>query len=258
MNRKLVAFDIDGTLLDSNKEILASTLEVLDSLRKAGHLVTLATGRSFKLTEELIGELGFENYILFNGAAAFIDHELVYSNTLDEAELARLTAILDQEKIDVIFHSLADAKRRNAEFEDRTLAAMQSFNSYVPEAEKDFYTKYPIHQAIVFYNESEKELFESQFPAFRFVRWHENSVDVVPHNGSKANTLMDLAERYQFAREDVIAFGDGENDIEMLAAVGLGIVMGNASDEVKKYGDYVTDTNDADGIYKAAKKFNLI
>ena len=258
MNRKLIAFDIDGTLLDSNKEILPSTLEVIKALRAAGHLVTLATGRSFKLTEELIGELGFENYILFNGAAAFIDHELVYSNTLDKAELDRLTAVLDQEKIDVIFHSLTDAKRRSDQYEERTLAAMQSFNSYVPEVETDFYQNNPIHQAIVFYNETEKELFENQFPAFRFVRWHENSVDVVPNNGSKANTLMALAEKYQIPREDVIAFGDGDNDIEMLAAVGLGIVMGNASDEVKSYGDYVTDTNDADGIWKAAKEFKLI
>ena len=83
MKRKLFAFDIDGTLLDTNKQALDSTREALDKLRKAGHLVTIATGRSRFHAQEVIRDLAFTNYILCNGAAGFLDHEQVYKNLLD-------------------------------------------------------------------------------------------------------------------------------------------------------------------------------
>ncbi|MGC3549448.1 HAD family hydrolase, partial [Enterococcus faecium] len=69
MRRKLFAFDIDGTLLDSNKQALDSTSEALEKLRKAGHLVTIATGRSRFQAQEFIRDLDFTNYILCIGAA---------------------------------------------------------------------------------------------------------------------------------------------------------------------------------------------
>ncbi|MBW6194900.1 Cof-type HAD-IIB family hydrolase, partial [Pseudomonas aeruginosa] len=87
MRRKLFAFDIDGTLLDSTKQALDSTREALEKLRKAGHLVTIATGRSRFHAQEIIRDLDFTNYILCNGAAGFLDHEQVYKNLLDRDQL---------------------------------------------------------------------------------------------------------------------------------------------------------------------------
>ena len=87
-----------------------------------------------------------------------------------------------------------------------------------------------------------------------FVRWHENSVDVVPHDGSKAVTIMNLANRVGIAPEDVISFGDGQNDREMLRMSGIGVAMGNAVPEVQAEAKMVTDTNDQDGIWKALKE----
>ncbi len=78
MNRKFFAFDIDGTLLDSNKQPLDSTLKALDLLRDAGHFVTVATGRSRFHAQDIIRSLSFDNYILCNGAAAFLSHQQVY------------------------------------------------------------------------------------------------------------------------------------------------------------------------------------
>jgi Cof subfamily protein (haloacid dehalogenase superfamily) len=96
------------------------------------------------------------------------------------------------------------------------------------------------------------------YDAFDFVRWHPECVDMIPKNGSKAVTLLKLAEQLGIKQENVIAFGDGMNDREMLKEVGLGIAMGNSSDEVKRQADMVTASNEQDGIWQALVKLKLI
>ena len=81
---------------------------------------------------------------------------------------------------------------------------------------------------------------------------------MIPKNGSKAVTLLKLAEQLGIKQENVIAFGDGMNDREMLKEVGLGIAMGNSSDEVKRQADMVTASNEQDGIWQALVKLKLI
>lgn len=96
MERKLFAFDIDGTLLNSEKKALDSTREALAKLREQEHLVTLATGRSRYMAQEVIWDLDFTNYVLCNGAAAFVDHEQYYQNLLHAEALERLAQDSDQ------------------------------------------------------------------------------------------------------------------------------------------------------------------
>ena len=114
MRRKLFAFDIDGTLLDSNKQALDSTREALEKLRKAGHLVTIATGRSRFHAQEIIRDLDFTNYILCNGAAGFLDHEQVYKNLLDRDQLDAFVQEAHHEQIDTAFVSLDNIKRSSS------------------------------------------------------------------------------------------------------------------------------------------------
>ena len=110
MKRGLFAFDIDGTLLDTNKQALDSTKEALQQLRRAGHLVTIATGRSRFHAQEIIRELEFENYILCNGAAGFLDHEQVYKNLLDRDQLDTFVEEAQTKEIDTAFVSLDNMK----------------------------------------------------------------------------------------------------------------------------------------------------
>ncbi|MBD9851340.1 HAD-IIB family hydrolase [Enterococcus faecium] len=228
MRRKLFAFDIDGTLLDSNKQALDSTREALEKLRKAGHLVTIATGRSRFHAQEIIRDLDFTNYILCNGAAGFLDHEQVYKN------------LLDRDQLDAFVQE-----------------AMHSFGAVLPELDQFFAEEQEIYQALAFFDQTYDGKFSS-YDKIRFVRWHENSVDVVPKNGSKAATILHLAEQVGIPHEDIISFGDGQNDREMLRMSGIGIAMGNAVPEVQAEAKMVTDTNDQDGIWKALKELSVI
>ncbi|MEG2644501.1 MAG: HAD-IIB family hydrolase, partial [Enterococcus sp.] len=106
MERKLIALDIDGTLLSSQRKPLDSTIKALKALREAGHLVIIATGRSRLLAGEVIHQLGCTNYIICNGSAAFLDHEQVYKHTLDREALTRMIAFAGERKIDVMLFGL--------------------------------------------------------------------------------------------------------------------------------------------------------
>ena len=109
-----------------------------------------------------------------------------------------------------------------------------------------------------FAQKQEEKPFTSQYDQFRFIRWHEYSTDVLPSGGSKAEGIKILMDRVGFQLDEVYAFGDGLNDIEMLQAVGHGVAMGNASQIVKKQADYITKDVADEGIYYGLKQLKLI
>ncbi|MDK9899812.1 HAD-IIB family hydrolase, partial [Klebsiella pneumoniae] len=138
MNRKFFAFDIDGTLLDSNKQPLESTIEALELLRNAGHFVTVATGRSRFHAKDIIRSLAFDNYILCNGAAAFLAHQQVYKNLLDEEQLKAFVAEANELGIDTAFVGMDTAKRASSLNIGIMDEAMRSFGAQLPELDMHF------------------------------------------------------------------------------------------------------------------------
>ncbi|OTN75291.1 hypothetical protein A5886_000361 [Enterococcus sp. 8G7_MSG3316] len=258
MNRKFFAFDIDGTLLDSNKQPLDSTVEALQTLRDAGHFVTVATGRSRFHAQDVIRSLAFDNYILCNGAAAFLAHQQVYKNLLDEEQLHAFVAEAHDLGIDTAFVGMDTAKRASSLNIEKMEAAMHSFGAQLPELDMDFPEEKEVYQALAFYDQAYEHYFDDKYSKLRFVRWHENSVDVVPKEGSKAATILYVAEQLGIRQADVICFGDGQNDREMLAAAGVGVAMGNAVPASLEAADLVTASNDEDGIWLALKELKLI
>ncbi|MEG1503135.1 HAD family hydrolase [Enterococcus sp. 22-H-5-01] len=258
MERKLIALDIDGTLLSSQRKPLDSTIKALKALREAGHLVIIATGRSRLLAGEVIHQLGCTNYIICNGSAAFLDHEQVYKHTLDREALTRMIAFAGERKIDVMLFGLDSFARVTDYNGGKVNEAMASFGQAAPDYQKDYFGQHEVYQACVYYDKSMDQEFEAAFPEFRIVRWHENSVDIIPDPGSKAQTILALAKKVGIKPENIITFGDGNNDIEMLNLAGTGVAMGNAADHVKDAANIVTDTNDQDGIYKALRQLELV
>lgn len=258
MRRKLFAFDIDGTLLDSNKRPLASTIKALQEIRSAGHFVTLATGRTRFLAQELIYQLAFDNYILCNGSAAFLNHHQVYKHLLPQMEMQRFVKEANGLGIDTVFVGI-DAYKRNTTFNLANIEnAMHSVGSTAPELDYSFAQKEDIYQGLAFYDTSLEHYFDEKYPNLSFVRWHEDGVDVIPKGGSKAATILAIAQRLGIEQKDIISFGDGMNDREMLQASGCGVAMGNASDEVALCADRITDDNDHDGIWQALDELGFL
>lgn len=259
MNKKIIFFDIDGTLLTDKKTILSSTKKAVKKLQSQGHEIAIATGRNQKMAKDIIDELGIENYIVCNGAEGFFHNERAYFNPLDKGALKRLIKVADANEHDLVYETAHELKRRNKETNEKIKAGMSYVGYDVPEYDRKFYQRHDLTQALLFYSEEEKHLYEDgQFPEFRFVRWFESGVDVLPVNGSKYETIVSVATAKGFAKEDIIAFGDGLNDYEMISNVGLGIAMGNAEDIVKEVAEIVTDTNNNHGIHLALQNLALI
>lgn len=258
MKQKLIIFDIDGTLLTSDHQVAESTKEVLSQAKQAGHELCIATGRSRVFAKEVIEEVDLDHYILCNGAAAYLHHEQVYKNTLPKAALKRLMNAAGDHGLDMVFQSMDETKRCSSFDLERLELTMSSFGKDVPDLDTTFSNREDIFQALVYYGEHEKFFDDDEFPEFRFVRWHEYGVDVLPNGGSKAATIRWVAKQMNISLDDVIAFGDGNNDREMLETVGTGVAMGNASEIVRQHADLVTATNDEDGIWKAAKTLGII
>ena len=103
-----------------------------------------------------------------------------------------------------------------------------------------------------------EELLAEKVPECKVTRWSPFGVDIISKSGGKVVGIEKMLEHYGLTKEEMIAFGDGENDLEMLAFAGIGVAMGNAEEEVKAAADHVTEDIDDEGILKACKHFGLI
>ncbi|MGX7024516.1 HAD family hydrolase [Vagococcus hydrophili] len=258
MNKKLIAFDIDGTLINDEHAILPETLAAITQLQNEGHMVMCATGRSLPLAEEVLNESGIEHAVLSNGAVAFSKGEQIYSNPLNREAMLKLVKVSAERKIDLVFNGLKETKLNNPNYNPETKIAMESFGQALPEIDETFHERAEVYQIVALLDESKMDAYVGKFPEFRFVRWHEHGIDVLPHNGSKAETLKFVADKFGFAQADIMAFGDGNNDMEMLAYAGVGVAMGNGKEDLKAVSDFVTLSNNEGGIVHALKEYNLI
>ncbi|WP_163103150.1 Cof-type HAD-IIB family hydrolase [Peribacillus alkalitolerans] len=257
MSKKIVFFDIDGTLLNHQKVIPDSTKKAVKQLQENGVFVAIATGRAPFMFENIRKELDIESFISINGQFVLFENEVLSKTALPTDEIERLNEQSRSLKIPLVFLNEKTMKA-NVHSNERIEEAMSSLKFPHPEFDDTFYLENEIFQVLMFCTEDEEHHFMDQYDQFRLIRWHKKSVDVLPIMGSKAEGIKQFIKKAGFEMEDVYAFGDGLNDIEMLQAAGTGVAMGNASDEVKQHADVISDSVDEDGIFNGLTKLGLI
>ncbi|WP_425203435.1 Cof-type HAD-IIB family hydrolase [Priestia megaterium] len=229
MEQKIIFFDIDGTLLDHDKKLPASTKKAVQLLKEQGHEVAIATGRAPFMFKDLREELDIQTYISFNGQYIVLNGEVLYKNPLNKEELQDLTAFAVEHDHPVVYMDHEDMKS-NIEFHDYIESSISTL--------KIGFT-HPHHDPTYF-------------------EGHEFSTDVLPKGGSKARGIETMIEKLGFDKKDVYAFGDGLNDIEMLEFVGNGVAMGNAEEVVKEVANLVTKDVGEDGILHGLELVGLL
>lgn len=254
---KMVFFDIDGTLLDHDKNLPLSTKKALEQLRANGIFVAIATGRAPFMFETLRNELDIDSFVSFNGQLVVFENEVIYENPLNEEEIHRLYLHSKENGHPLIFmnqHTMKASVPHHKYIEE----SMQSLKFSHPEMDEKFYKNNQIYQSLIFCEEKEEHHYTTKYSQFNFIRWHQYSADVLPLGGSKAEGIKKMVERLGFDISDVYAFGDGLNDIEMLQTVGTGVAMGNAVDEAKAHANLVTKAVSEEGIWYGLKELDLI
>lgn len=259
MTKKLFVFDLDGTLLNSAKEVSPSTMEILKQIRQAGHEIAIATGRTYSMSKEFIETSQINHFIVCNGSAAYLNHEQFYINPLNRTELTRLLEIACSKTHHFIYETPDQLKRHYNDISPRVIDGMNSVKQPLPSVDSEFYLNEELVQLLLFVNSEElNDYYLNRFEKLQFVRWHNQAVDVIPASGSKWETIKLLAKKLNLKIEDVITFGDGNNDLEMLRDSKISVAMGNASNKLKEVATFVAESNDSDGISKIIKEKNLI
>lgn len=257
MDKSIVFFDIDGTLLDHQKNLPSSTKQAIMKLKEAGHDVAIATGRPPFFFEDLRKELGIDSYVSFNGQYVVYKGEAIFTNPLDASTIEDLTNLSAKRNHPLVYMNHLTMKSNIADH-PAIEESMNSLKVHTPEMDPLFHKDRELFQTLLFCTEGEEKEYAEAFTKIRFVRWHPNSVDVIPANGSKAVGISHLIKILGYELDQVYAFGDERNDLEMLSQVGHGVAMGNAPQDVKDVARYVTKPVDEDGIEHGLKMVGLL
>jgi Cof subfamily protein (haloacid dehalogenase superfamily) len=255
--KKIVFFDIDGTLLDQEKKLPRSTKKAIQLLKENGVFVAIATGRAPFMFTSLKKELDIDSFVSFNGQYVVFENEAIYKNPLKQSELERFLQDTKTNEHPLIFMNELTMKA-TTHYHPYIETSMGSLLFPHPDEDKSFFVDNEIYQSLLFCKENEEKFYFENFSEFDFIRWHPYSVDILPKGGSKAEGIKKMIDRLGFDLKDVYAFGDGLNDLEMLKAVGTGVAMGNGVHEAKALANLVTTDVSDDGIWNGLKELQLI
>lgn len=286
---KIIAFDMDGTLLNHQEEITSETKRCLLALQKRGMILVLASGRSYSRLLRYAHELQMDIYggylIEVNGMAIY-DVKKCERTIYGQLNITQAQALFNyfkQWKVEIIGHfdtgmfdynpEVIWEEKRIWRLEHKVAADVpwtggtfsfigdtrngypnihyvQSFDDLEASINKISITYWP-DQINEVYIQAKKDLKDHYWIGLTSPKW----LEIMPLGITKANTLALLAEQLHIENAEIMAFGDGENDIEMLVLSGVGIAMGNAFPSVKIIADDVTESNEEEGIAKAIHKY---
>lgn len=267
MEKYLISLDLDGTLLYDWETITKPTLDYLLELKKQGHKLVIATGRPFRSSEEYHNLLELDTPIInYNGGLVTSKHDpnfKDYSLTIDRkcvldifennkqyilnafGEIKDDIYLLhDTDEIRPLLHLFNGAKLFVGEFKNTLKEDTNGFIILANEGQGQYIEDY------VNENYKGKVLCRNWGNDYSFI------IELYTPETNKGRGLKYVADYLGFSQENIIAFGDGHNDIEMIKYAGLGVVMSNGHEELKEVADIILDhTNKEDGLIKFLKGY---
>lgn len=245
---KIIFFDIDGTLIDMDrKEISEKTLETLRRLKERGILLCLATGRG-PLSLPRFDGVEFDVFLTFNGSYCYERERTIFSNPLpyeDVKTVIQNAAALGRPV------SIATKDQMAANGKDKDLIEYYSFAKRKVEVSPDFdkAAQGEVYQLMLGCRRADYPLLLQGTRRAKIAAWWDRAADIIPADGGKGVGVGKILAYYHLDRSQALAFGDGDNDIEMLRAVGRGVAMGNASEGLKAAAHDICGHVAEDGVY---------
>ena len=270
---KMIGLDLDGTLLTEKKKLTDANKTALEEAWRSGAYIVPVTGRPLKGIPHAVRELPFIKYVITSNGAVTTDRE--------KGEAIRERCMTTE---------TAEAVLRAAHGEDTILEYFARGTGFHDEATRNLLWKRFEGTPILHYLEESRKKVEDFFGSLRacsdgienlsvmctsqeardkvienlggidqiriILPW-KTDIEIVSSNADKGEALLALAEGLGLARDEVMAMGDGCNDIGMMKAAGLSVAMGNSTDEVLEAADFSTLDNDHDGVAHAINQFVL-
>lgn len=288
---KLVAIDLDGTLLNSLGEVSLNTRNALKNAKEKGIEIVLSSGRTIDSVKNLAIELGVDNYLISGNGAVVYDikeEKIIYDQFLTKEKILEIVKICEENSFyyniyteteivtkslsyNVLFYYNENLKKPE---EKRTkINVVSDIEQYIKEYDKENFLKVTICEKDKYIFNSilrkinqikDLDILETEFMSRKKVR---NGSEFIPieyyyteitnTNVNKWTALEFLMEKLNIKREEVVAIGDNMNDKEMVENAGLGIVMGNSNPQMKELANVVVSDNNSEGVCEAIEEFVL-
>ena len=264
---KLIAIDLDGTLLNEKKEISEYSLSVLRRAVEAGVYITVASGRRYSDVMDFSEAIApGQPVICANGAMACLNdpYECVYCECLPKARLRSVVELLEQEKC--YYHvycddgSVMESRTANPglkrklncyDYQGEVLTG-DEMPKYVGDGALKVVTFIPDRDKVARVRSAMEKIDGLEINS----SWWDN-LEMLEAGVHKGAAVRALAERLNLPMEQVMAIGDNENDLSMFEVAGLSVAMGNGTDRAKESADWVTLTNEEDGVAHAIRRYVL-
>ena len=253
MAYKIVFFDVDGTITHhEDGSISTTTKEAIKALINKGLRVVAATGRPLSMCEE-IRELGIDTFITANGAYVKHNQQVIHKVPMDKNVIREVVEFSQTENQGLSFFTENFCMNgvKNTEIV-KALKETLSLNNY-PAINQLIYNQ-EVYLMCLYATDETVEKYIRKFPNLTFKRWHPFVLNVLQEDVSKSLAIIKVLQYFDIDKSEAIAFGDGENDIDMLELVGLGIAMGNGNEKIKTIADFVTKKSSEDGIEYRVEK----
>ena len=270
---RIVALDLDGTLLNSQKRLSERNRAALARAAEQGILIVPTTGRFFGMMPPSIRDLPFVRYAITINGAQLYDRETDTALVRDEIPLATALGIMETlDKYDVIYDCYrqnwgwmtAALQEKAADYatNEHYLKMVREFRRPVPDLKahlRETADEGDVQKVMLFATNREKSTaidclrklsdeIAARFPEIKVTSSTWNNIELNIRTAHKGNALKRFAEHLGFTLGNCMAFGDGMNDFTMVEAAGVGVAMANAEPEVKRVAKVVTVSNDEDGV----------
>lgn len=258
---KMVVTDIDGTIYSPKYGLTDNVKACIQNLVKEGIHVAIATGRTYSSAKYVADEIGIQCPLICyqGGLVNSYDGETIDAKYLNE---------------DIAREIIKDLRARNIHLnvyvDDKLYVENdnQYIKDYIGDKGIDYFkvdsfdelnfSKLNKILAIDYNPEFIDDLIaelQKRYPEIYVVRSYKFFCEIANKEATKGNAIKILAQNYGFTEKEVMAIGDQNNDIEMVETAGIGVAMGNGTNEIKSKADYITDSVDNDGFVKAVNKF---
>jgi len=278
MKYKLICIDMDGTLLNSNKAVSAANKKAIKRAYELGVNIVITTGRVYENAAFYSNIIGVKSPVIASNGAIIKEKdggEVIYKRPLGNENISQIINLCNKHRVRPNFNThngfICGSRFVYMLVSRFFLKSMSSGNNGGLKMEylKDNYKLMKkleqncddvikceiIHISSKKISALKQEMHELK--DIEVVSSSKYNIEITAKFVSKGKAVEALANYYKIRREEIITIGDSENDLSMIEYGGLGVAMGNAKDEIKRRADYITDTNDNDGVAKVINKFIL-
>lgn len=289
---KLMAIDLDGTLLNSKGEVSEGTKLALQNAKAQGTEVILASGRPISSTKTLALELGIDNFLISGNGSVIYDiqnDEIIYDRFLSKEQVLEIVKMCEENSFyyniyteeeviakslnyNVLFYNNENIKKNE---EKRThINLVQDVARYIEESGRENFLKITIcdESKWVFNNIMRKlkeiknvDILEIEYMSRKRIKEGTSDIDIqyyyteiTNENVNKWSAIEFLMEKFNIKKEEIVAIGDNLNDKEMIQNAGLGVVMGNSNPKMKEIADVIVADNDSEGVMDAINQYVLV